>query len=749
MTHSRAVWFVCSMSKQTEMPASSPSARTSHRPGRLRDALTLLSAALLATCAGDGGGGDAKSRTISSVAISPSPVSIRVGASQALTVIGTFSDASTAPVSTGLVFTSSDSTKASVSAAGVITGVSPGNATVTATAGGRSASVGIIVTPATTTTLVSIALPNGPIGLAVNQTHQLVVTGTYSDGSTGVVGTGLVFQSASPAVAEVDATGLITARSAGTAVLTTSVGALSSTVTVHCTAPSLASVAVTPDPVLLKVGDTAQLELTGSDTAGGITDLSTSATWTSANASVISVSPSGLVTALTVGSTTIMGTATVAGVTKSGTTTITVTATSAYDPGAGWNLAWSDEFDGAAVDGASWTFDLGSGGWGNSESQYYRAENAVVAGGALTITAKAESFGDAPYTSARMQTSRKRTFTYGKFSIRAKLPYGQGLWPAFWLLGTNSASFDLYGGDVVWPGCGEADVMEMIGGLADGSGDFTTHGTLHYLNAAGHNPAPSFTLRNPKKLSEDFHVYELVWTPHSFTWKFDGVAFGTKLIGADMEEFSKPMFILLNLAVGGAWGGWADGTTVFPQSYVVDWVRVYQNASTTPGDDAPGLTTIWHLSNTPSTGVTPLAEALDVNKGTASGFQLVKVLGSPAAWYGPPQTGSYEEGAWSVGLFTSSSASSAGAAVVRVELFKTAADGSAALSLGSSQVDVSTTGSGNHASWIILTGVPAVQLTNERIKLVVTRVSGAEVTLIYNGNDFDSLLETPWSAARP
>lgn len=731
------------MNKRTDLPASSPSDRAPQRPGRLRNALTFISAALLATCAG--GEGDATSRTISSVAISPSPVSIRVGASQALTVIGTFSDASTAPVSTGLTFTSSDSTKASVSAAGVITGVSPGNATVTATAGGRSASVGIIVTPATTTTLVSIALPDGPIDLAVNRTRQLVVTGTYSDGSTGVVGTGLVFQSASPAVAEVSATGLITARSAGTALLTASVGALSATVTVHCTAPSLASVAVTPDPVLLTVGSTAQLELTGSDTAGATADLSASATWTSANTSVVSVSASGLVTALTVGNTTITGTATVAGVTKSGTTTIIVAATSAYDPGAGWNLAWSDEFDGATVDGASWTFDLGSGGWGNSESQYYRAENAVVADGALTITAKAESFGDAPYTSARMQTSRKRTFTYGKFSIRAKLPYGQGLWPAFWLLGTNSASFDLYGGDVVWPGCGEADVMEMIGGLADGSGDFTTHGTLHYLNAAGRNPAPSFTLRNPKKLSEDFHVYELVWTPHSFTWKFDGLAFGTKLIGADMEEFSKPMFILLNLAVGGAWGGWADGTTVFPQSYVVDWVRVYQNASTAPGD-APGLTTIWHLSNTPTTGVTPLAETLDANKGTISGLQPVKVLGSPAVWYGPPQTGSYEEGAWSVGLFTTSSA---GPALVRVELFKTAADGSAALSLGSSQVDVSTTGSGNHASWLTVTGVPAVHLTNERIKLVVTRVSGAEVTLIYNGNDFDSLLATPWSAARP
>ena len=117
--------------------------------------------------------------------------------------------------------------------------------------------------------------------------------------------------------------------------------------------------------------------------------------------------------------------------------------------------------------------------------------------------------------------------------------------------------------------------MEMIGGLADGSGDFTTHGTLHYLDGTGRNPAPSFALRLPTRLSDDFHVYEVVWTPHSFTWKIDGVAFGSKVIGPDMEEFTQPMFLLLNLAVGGAWGGWVDGSTTFPQAFVVDWVRVY------------------------------------------------------------------------------------------------------------------------------------------------------------------------------
>ena len=120
-------------------------------------------------------------------------------------------------------------------------------------------------------------------------------------------------------------------------------------------------------------------------------------------------------------------------------------------PADDWVLDWSDEFNGNSLDSAVWTADLGSGGWGNSESQYYKAQNAVVAGGLLTITAKRETAGDAPYTSARIQTSRKQSFTYGRFEMRAKLPATQGMWPAFWLLGNSCNSWGLYGGTVNWP----------------------------------------------------------------------------------------------------------------------------------------------------------------------------------------------------------------------------------------------------------------------------------------------------------
>jgi hypothetical protein len=344
-----------------------------------------------------------------------------------------------------------------------------------------------------------------------------------------------------------------------------------------------------------------------------------------------------------------------------------------------------------------------------------------------------------------MQTSNKRVFTYGKFAMRAKLPYSQAMWPAFWLLGANTNSFNLYGGTVTWPACGEADIMEMIGGLRDGSGDYTTHGTLHYLNSAGRNPAPSYAYRYPSKLADDFHVYELIWTPHSFTWKMDGLAYGTKIMDADMQAFSKPMFILVNLAVGGAWGGWVDPSTVFPQTYVIDYVRVYTNSSITAGGPA-GLSSYWHLMNASVNGVAPAGEDLESAKGTVSGFQPLKTITAPALWYSPALTGSYEEGAWSVGIFTTSPGA---AAVVKAEVFVVAADGSGPVSLGSAQLDVNTTGAGNHLSRFILTGVPAVHLNNQRLKLVLTPVSGASVQMVYNGNDFDSVLTAPWSPSGP
>lgn len=402
-------------------------------------------------------------------------------------------------------------------------------------------------------------------------------------------------------------------------------------------------------------------------------------------------------------------------------------------PAGDWVLDWSDEFNGNALDSTVWTHDIGAGGWGNNESEYYQPNNAVVSGGYLTITARRENVGGAPYTSSRIQSSGKKSFTYGRFEMRAKLPGTQGLWPAFWLLGNNCNSFNLYGGNTDWPGCGEIDAMEMIGGLSDGSGDYTTHGTLHYLNAQNVNPMPSFAYRNAAKLSDDFHIYRVDWTPQSFSWSIDGVTYGTKLITADMEAFHRPYFMLLNLAVGGNWGGWPDGTTVLPQNYVIDYVRHYTRNWPARGT-ASGLPSVWHLSQNPH---------LNSAAGTTTGAQPVVTLAdSPLSWYTPFLSGSFDAGAWSASVWT---LSSAGSTPVRARIYRRTSAGAETL-LGESTANPATSASGNHATRFNFVSVPALTLSNESVRLELTKLSGPSLSLIVNGNDFDSNLSMPWSA---
>ena len=244
----------------------------------------------------------------------------------------------------------------------------------------------------------------------------------------------------------------------------------------------------------------------------------------------------------------------------------------------GWAMDWSDEFNGNQLDSTVWNYDTGNGGWGNNELEYYQAQNAVVQNGVLTITAQAQPVAGSPYTSARLQTANKKSFTYGRFQIRAKLPGTQGLWPAFWLLGQSCNSFALYGGTIPWPNCGEIDAMEMIGG----AGDYTTHGTLHYVNLTGVGQGPSFQYQNASKLSAGFHTYTVDWTPAGFTWYIDAIPYGTKAMDGNMAAFAQPFFLVLNVAVGGNWPGAPDSTTVLPQTMVIDYVRHYSQSATGP-----------------------------------------------------------------------------------------------------------------------------------------------------------------------
>jgi beta-glucanase (GH16 family) len=255
-------------------------------------------------------------------------------------------------------------------------------------------------------------------------------------------------------------------------------------------------------------------------------------------------------------------------------------ATDTTDPWArqtGWNLVWHDEFAGPVLDSAKWQHETGTGnnGWGNNELEYYQAANSdfqVVDGASsLVITARKESVGGRAYTSSRLKTQGLASWTYGRIEARLKLPYGQGLWPAFWMLGNSIAG-------TKWPDCGEIDIMEMVGGTQAGKSDYASYGTIHWFNEkiADHDSKGDKAVSSGR-LADAFHIYGVEWNSQSITWYLDGQLFASQLLtDSDRSELKQPFFILLNLAVGGDWPGSPDGTSVFPQTMAVDWVRVYQ-----------------------------------------------------------------------------------------------------------------------------------------------------------------------------
>lgn len=246
-----------------------------------------------------------------------------------------------------------------------------------------------------------------------------------------------------------------------------------------------------------------------------------------------------------------------------------------------WTLVWSDEFDGAAgspIDSTKWTAEVGGHGWGNNELEYYtaRTENASMDGqGSLAITAREENpgdyschYGECRFTSARLITLDKFEFTYGRVEARIQVPRGQGIWPAFWMLGANF-------GTVGWPACGEIDIMENIGREPN-----MVYGTIH---GPGYSGAEGFggSLRSETALADGFHVFAIDWDPDVIRWYLDGEMYHTATpndLRGDRWVFDHEFFILLNVAVGGYWPGMPDDTTEFPQTMLVDYVRVYELA---------------------------------------------------------------------------------------------------------------------------------------------------------------------------
>lgn len=239
---------------------------------------------------------------------------------------------------------------------------------------------------------------------------------------------------------------------------------------------------------------------------------------------------------------------------------------------AGYTLIWQDEFNGNDINTDYWSFDIGDGcpnlcGWGNNELEYYRAENARVAGETLIIEAKKEAFSGSDYTSAKLITRNKFSFQYGRIDIRALLPKGQGMWPALWMLGNSI-------GTVGWPKCGEIDIMEMIGGSGR---ENTCYGTLHWDNMGQHASFGGSTTVSPDDFTEAYHVFSIIWNESKITWYVDNDPYHEMSItDPELSEFQQEFWLIFNVAVGGNWPGNPDGFTVFPQQMKVDYVRVFQ-----------------------------------------------------------------------------------------------------------------------------------------------------------------------------
>ena len=235
----------------------------------------------------------------------------------------------------------------------------------------------------------------------------------------------------------------------------------------------------------------------------------------------------------------------------------------------GWTLVFADEFDAPGpLDPSKWGYEIGY--IRNSEKQYYtsRPENVRAEGGNLVIEGRKETYQGFDYTSASINTLARFEFTYGRVEVRAKLPVGTGAWPAVWMLGTNRAQ-------VGWPTCGEIDIMENVG-----FDPLRIHGSVHtaaYNHTIGTQKTASVTIVNP---SADFHLYAMEWYADHIDVFVDGqkyFTFRNEGTGARAWPFDKPQYLLINLAIGGSWGGQKGiDDTRFPQRYLVDYVRIYQ-----------------------------------------------------------------------------------------------------------------------------------------------------------------------------
>ncbi len=260
--------------------------------------------------------------------------------------------------------------------------------------------------------------------------------------------------------------------------------------------------------------------------------------------------------------------------------TLTTYVNAEVPPGAAEDtltLVWSDEFDGTQLNNRNWFFETGDGsqygipGWGNNELQYYLPDSAQLEDGLLKITAREESIGAFRYTSARINTRDRFAFQYGRIEARMRLPGGQGIWPAFWMLAQDSP----YG---IWPASGEIDIMEATNLGVGGKNEVL--GTIHFgTSFPSDYQFSSTSYVVPANAQDEFHTYAVEWDADEIRWYVDGVMYAMRnswySTAPFPAPFNHPFYIIFNVAVGGNLPGAPDASTVFPVTMEVDWVRVY------------------------------------------------------------------------------------------------------------------------------------------------------------------------------
>ena len=345
--------------------------------------------------------------------------------------------------------------------------------------------------------------------------------------------------------------GVVTAKAIGKAEITATSGKVSATANVFVTGTDGSSLRISPPVVTLRPGDTLNFSY------GNTYDLDV--TWSSSEPSIATIDQKGHLTAVAPGNAII----------TLATNIESVTARVAVEHTWGdYKLVWSDEFDGSALDETVWSYNTGGSGWGNNEKQYYtsRPENIRVKNGMLEIEALKEKYENNEYTSARIMSKGKKTFTYGKMEARIKFPGGKGTWPAFWMMPVNFRS---------WPADGEIDIMEEVGYHPD-----YVSSSLH-ANAHVHSNGTQVTHEMYCPGAEgEFHKYAIEWTHDKITTFVDGkvqLTYNNRGLGRDDWPYDDPFYVILNLAWGGAWGGLQGvDESALPVTMEVDYVRVFQ-----------------------------------------------------------------------------------------------------------------------------------------------------------------------------